>query len=82
MAAVSSAGFGALAVSISQCLHVLSSKALQISRVLASTKLNMHIFNPFMCSTFTGEAELTFTATVQNLTRTTVNGNQNEIMLK
>lgn len=56
MAAVSSAGFRALAVSISQCLHVLSSKALQISRVLASTKQNMHIFNPFMCSTFTGEA--------------------------
>lgn len=53
--AVSSAGYRALTVSV-QCLHVLSSKALQISQVLASTKLNMHIFNPFMCSTFTGEA--------------------------
>lgn len=51
-----SAGFRALPVSISQCLHLLSSKALQISWVLASTKLNMHIFNPFMCSTFIGEA--------------------------
>lgn len=56
VAVLKSAGSTALTVFISQCLHILSSKALQISRVLLSTKLNTHIFKPFMCNAFLGDA--------------------------
>lgn len=56
VAVLNSAGSAALAVFISQCLHVLFSKAVQISRVLLSTELNTHIFNPLTCNTFIGDA--------------------------
>lgn len=79
------AGSTALTVFIGQCSHTFPSKALQISRVLLSAKLNMLVFNPFMCNTFTGDsAHYYFVTNIHShssLACTTQNSNQIQMML-